>query len=306
MNLFHKIDIVENITPLEFNEHYFKTQKPVVIKGLAKNTFAGHRWSIDYFKESMGETIVDVYDNRKGNPSSANTSADTRMKLGDFLDVISKSEKSDLRIFLYNMFRHNPILRKEFPCPEIFKGALDKVGHMFFGGKNTTVRIHYDVDMSNVIHTHFGGKKRVVLIAPEYTNLLYCLPLNTYSLINPDKPDYKKYPGLTFVKGYDFIIEPGDSVFMPSGYWHYMTYLEPGFSVSYRKLAPTLPAKLNGFLNLFVYISVDKMANKILGDKWLKIKKEIAQRKANWVMKKMYGEDIIEPMFSNQDTTWFI
>src|ERR1700756_538951 len=94
-------------------------------------------------------------------------------------------------------------------------------------------------------------KKRVVLIAPEYTDLLYCLPLNTYSLIDIDKPDYKKYPGLLLVKGYDFILEPGDSLFMPSGYWHYMTYLESGFSISYRKIATKFYTKLQGFTYLF-------------------------------------------------------
>ncbi|MGZ3862244.1 MAG: cupin-like domain-containing protein [Bacteroidia bacterium] len=306
MELLQKVDVVQDISPEDFYKRYFKTQTPLVIKGMARNTFAGRWWSLDYFKDTMGDTVVDVYDNKKGNPSSANTTADMKMKLSDFINEISSSEKCDLRIFLYNMFKHNPQLKKEFPCPKLFEGLLDKIGHMFFGGKNTTVRIHYDIDMSNVMHTHFGGKKRVVLIAPEYSYLLYCLPLNTYSLIDPDKPDYKRYPGLALVKGYDFIIEPGDSVFIPAGYWHYMTYLEPGFSVSYRKMPVSISAKVAGFLNLFVYMPLDKMLNGIYGPKWLEVKKGIANNRADWMIKRAYEKERAEPMFSNQDRTWFI
>ena len=164
----------------------------------------------------------------------------------------------------------------------------DDVGHMFFAGKETTVRIHYDVDMSNVLHTHFGGKKRVVLIAPEYTDLLYCLPFNTYSLVDLDNPDYKKYPGLSLVKGYDFLLEPGDSVFMPSGYWHYMTYLEGGFSISRRKIAKSMQTKMQGFTYLCLAIPLDKMMNKLLDKKWLKIKKQIAVKRAYRAIQKEY------------------
>jgi hypothetical protein len=288
MDLFKKIDVVKNISPEEFHTLYFKKQKPVVIKGLTDNTFAGANWSIDYFKDTMGDTVIDLFDNNKKNPGSAHTTPDLKMKLRDFLTIISKDEPTGLRIFLYNMFKHNPQLKKEFPCPKLFKGVLDTVGYMFFGGKNTTVRIHYDIDMSNVLHTHFEGRKRVVLIPPEYTKMLYCLPLNTYSLIDPGKPDYKQYPALQFIKGYDFIIEPGDSVFMPSGYWHYMTYLEGGFSVSYRKISPSLSTLTSGFLNLCIYLPIDKLLNKIPGNKWLETKKQIAEIRADWAIEKKY------------------
>lgn len=288
MDLFKKIDIVNHITPEEFYNHYFKNQIPVVIKGLANNTSAGQKWSLDYFKERVGNTVIDLFDNSKKNPDSAYTKPDLKMKLRDFLNILSKNEPTNLRIFLYDMFKHDPQLKKDFPCPGLFKGILGGVGHMFFGGKNTKVRIHYDIDMSNVLHTHFGGRKRVVLIPPEYTRMLYCLPLNTYSLIDLDKPDYKKYPALQFIKGYDFILEPGDSVFMPSGYWHYMTYLESGFSVSYRKLSPSLITMAAGFLNLCVCLPIDKLLNKVVGSKWLETKKHIAETRANWAMEKEY------------------
>lgn len=282
MDLSLKIDVVKNISTSDFNNEYLRPQKPVIIKGLTDDKIAGKKWSINYFKESMGDFEIDLFDNKNDKTAgSAFSTPDLKMKLGDYLDIIAKDEHTDLRVFLFNLFKHYPNLRNEFPCPDMMKGFLDHVGYMFFGGKDTTVRIHYDIDMSNVLHTHFCGKKRVVLFAPEYNAGLYRLPLNTYSLIDVDNVDYEKYPGLKYVKGYDFELESGDSIFMPSGYWHYMTYLEGSFSVSYRKLAPSIFTQLQGVINIGVYMPLDKLMNKILGNKWLEMKKQLAEKQAN-------------------------
>ncbi len=287
MDLTQKMDVVKNISSIEFNEKYFDKNIPVVIKGLAEDTIAKNRWSLDYFKNTMGDQLIDIYDNgNKKSASSAYTSADLKMKFGDYLDIISKDEHTDLRIFLCNLFKYNPQLRNEFPCPKIFKGVLDGVGFMFFGGKDTTVRIHYDVDVSCVLHTHFGGKKRVVLVSPEYSKLLYRLPLNTYSLIDLDNPDYQKYPGLKFIKGYDFILEHGDSIFMPAGYWHYMTYLNGSFSVSYRKVSPNIKQSMEGLVYLGILMPLDKLLNKTLGKTWLETKNNIAHKRADAIINK--------------------
>lgn len=281
MDLSLKLDIIDNISTEDFHKRYFNPQTPVVIRGLTRKTEAGKKWSIDYFKDKMGDLMIDVFDNtNKKTAASAYTKADLKMKFRDYLEIISRDKHTDLRIFLFNLFKYNPKLREDFPCPEIFRGMLDQMGFMFFGGKGTTVRIHYDIDMSNVLHTHFGGKKRVVLIAPDYSELLYRLPLNTYSLIDIDHPDYQKFPALKYVKGYDVILEPGDSIFMPAGYWHYMTYLEGSFSVSYRKISPTLSHSAEGIINLGLYMPLDKMLNLTFGKMWLDTKMYIAQKNA--------------------------
>lgn len=280
MDLSLPIDVVENISKREFEEKYFKLQIPVVIKGLADKVPAGSKWSLDYFKENMGETMVPVYDNNVENSGSAYTHHNLDMRFADFIDEIKKDQDCSIRLFLFNLFKIHPELRKDFPCPEYAKGLVGNLGLMFFAGKNTTVRIHYDIDMSNVFHTHFENKKRVVLFAPKYNKQLYRLPFNTYSLVDIDNPDYQKFPALRDVKGYDFVIDHGDTVFMPSGYWHYMTYLGGGFSVSYRKMGPGIKQIGEGLLNLTSRLWFDKLMNKAKGDEWLERKKQVALKKA--------------------------
>lgn len=281
MSVVLKIDTVNEISDKDFKEHYMRPQKPLVIKKLANKYPAGWKWSVSYMKSVCGDVNVDVFDNNcTGHTGSAFTTPDLQMKFSDYIDTLLKDKPSSLRMFLFNMFRHKPELRKDFPCPSIFKGILGRIGYMFFGSKDIKVRVHQDIDFSSVLLTQFHGRKRVVLISPEYSTLLHRLPFNTYSLVDIDNPDYSKFPGLEYVVTQECVLEPGDSLFIPSGYWHYITYLDGGFAVSYRKLAPGITMKLNGFMYFLIYMPIDKMMNKIMGIKWLEKKQRIARARA--------------------------
>ena len=88
-----------------------------------------------------------------------------------------------------------------------------------------------------------------------------------------ENPDYEKFPALKYAEGFDFILEPGDTLFMPSGYWHHMEYLESGFAMSLRALQPTIGGKLKGAWNLFGMRSIDTMMKKTAPRWWYENKK---------------------------------
>ncbi len=291
------IQTISDITPEEFKKQYLIPQKPVVIKGLADKYPAGKKWTIDYIKNLCGSVMVDVFDNSNSNKGSAFTNPDLKMPFGEYVNTIIENKPTTLRMFLFNMFKCKPELRKDFPCPDLFKGVLGRIGYMFFGAKGIKVRIHQDIDMSNVLLTQFYGRKKVVLISPDYSDLLYRLPFNTHSLVDLDNPDYKKYPGLKYIEVQECILEHGDSLYMPSGFWHYITYVDGGFSVSYRKMAHSLEAKIKGLLNLIIYMPYDKLMNKLQGEKWILKKELMAERRANPAIAKL--KEKYEPLEFN-------
>lgn len=274
------IEVVNSISDEQFRNNYLLPQKPLVIKGLTQQSPAGKKWTIDYIKRVCGDVMVDVFDNANKNEATAFTKPDLQMKFSEYVNDITRDEPSTLRMFLFNMFKKKPELRADFPCPSLMRGILGRMGFMFFGAKGINVRIHQDMDMSNVLLTQFYGRKKVVLIAPEYSDLLYKLPLNTHALVDLDRPDYHKYPGLAYIETMECVLEPGDSLFMPSGYWHYITYLDGGFSVSYRKMALDVNTKIRGFLNVFVYMPLDKLLHFVMGKNWLTYKERVARRRA--------------------------
>lgn len=282
-----RVDEAERISISDFKESYFDPQKPLIIKNLANEFPAGKKWTIEYIREVCGDVLVDVFDNKNKNSESAYTKADLQMKFSEYVNTIIENKPTTLRMFLFNMFKKRPQLRKDFPCPPLFKGLMGNIGFMFFGAQGITVRIHQDMDMSNVLLTQFYGRKRVVLVDPKYSKLLYKLPFNTHSLVDLDNPDYVKYPALKHVEIYDCMLEHGDALFMPSGFWHYITYVDGGFSVSYRKMAYQWKWKLAGFLSLMLYMPFDKLMNRLFGKKWLPMKERMAERRARREMEKL-------------------
>ncbi len=291
MKLTLQIDQVEarDLSREDFRKNYLTKSRPVVIKGFAYLFPAGRLWTFDYLNKIMGNHMIGVYDNSK-NRNTAYTSPDLKMKFSEFVRIIQLDEETNYRIFLFNMFKEFPQLRKEFPTPELVKGVLGNLGLAFFGGKNTKVRFHFDIDCSSVLMTQVIGRKRIILIPPTYEQLIYKVPLTSFSLIEPDKPDYKNYSALQYVEGYDFILQPGDALFMPSRYWHFNTYLEGGMAVSYRVLANNPSDIYNGIMNTTLRLAFDKLMNELMGDSWIQKKKVLAFENANSMMDKLNKE----------------
>ncbi len=273
------------ITREEFYRDYYVPQKPVVLRGLWKQYPAYSKWTMDYFKKSMGSIEVGLFGNRKEDIAKTLQVPNAVMRFDDYLNLIER-EPTDLRLFLFPVFKHKPELLKDFGYPNIVKGYL-KVPFMFFGPAKSVVRMHQDIDMSNVFLTQFHGQKRVVLFPPDQSDLLYRLPFNVHSIVDIDHPDYEEFPGLNYAKGMSTVLEHGDTIFMPSGYWHHIEYLTGGFGLAIRTIANKIPKLTRGVWGLSVLRITDNIARKINEDKWFAYKKRIAHERANRAIEKL-------------------
>lgn len=273
------------ITREEFRKNYLKPQRPVILRGLWKQYPAYSKWTYDFFKKTMGEIEVGLYSSTKADPSKTLTTPTAKMHFDQYLDLIER-EPTDLRLFLFPVFKYKPELLKDFDYPDITKGYL-KLPFMFFGPKHSITRIHYDIDMSNVFLTQFEGRKRVVLFPQSQSRLLYRLPFNVHTAVDIDHPDFEKYPALQYVKGVSGVLEYGDTLFMPSGCWHHIEYLEGGFGLSVRTYAPTFRLKMTGIYNLTVQRKFDDLMRKMFSEKWFHHKEKLAVKRANRMMRKL-------------------
>jgi hypothetical protein len=279
--ILRNVDRVDAISREDFQERYVKPRKPLVIKSLTKNWPARTKWTYDYFKSLAGDKVVPVYDNSIPTADSAVNKPDGHMKFGEYLDRIAGGP-TDLRIFLFNIFDHIPGLIEDFTYfDELCGGFLKKYPMMFFGGAGSKVFLHFDMDMSHVFITQFKGRKRVILFDNEYSDALYKMPFMVQSYIDPEKPDFEKYPALRNVSGYETILKDGETLFMPSGIWHYMNYLEGGFALSLRSMETPVTTKIKGLYNLFVMRKIDDFMKGNFTRRWYNYKNETALRRGN-------------------------
>ncbi|NIO09168.1 MAG: hypothetical protein GTO40_14610 [Deltaproteobacteria bacterium] len=133
--------------------------------------------------------------------------------------------------------------------------------------------------MKHVLHTVLYGKKRVVLFPHEESKNLYRHPFNTRSYVDVDKPDFHRFSLLRKVKGFQAIVHPGETLFIPSGYWHYMVYEEGGYAVTVRCPNASMAKRFRGYFNIVVNFPIDMLMNRLLGKQWYAFKERQAYRK---------------------------
>lgn len=282
------VDIVDTISAADFKKNYLDPRKPLIIKGLTKDWPAREKWTTDYLKEIAGELTVPLYDNSKADPSKPINAAAAEMKFGDYLDLI-KREPTELRIFFFNLFKHRPELINDIKIPkDLMGGFIESMPAMFFGGSNSVTFLHYDIDLPHLFHTHFGGRKHIILFDNKWKKRLYCLPNATYALedYKVDAPDFAKFPSLNGVEGYELFLEHGDTLFMPTGMWHWMKYLDGSFSLSLRAWDGSLKRKAASLWSLFMHGAVDSAIKMAFKGSYAAYREKLAVTRANRALEK--------------------
>ena len=296
----HEVDRVESIRPEDFRDQYYAPMKPLVITGLSKQWPALQKWNWDFFKSIIGDVQVGLYNNIKSDAYTPINTADDYMKFGDYIDLL-KNGPVELRIFLFNIFEHAPQITSDFEWPEhLMKGFVKRYPMLFVGGKGSVTHMHFDIDLSHIMHTQFGGRKRILLFPFEEQHKLYRKPWEVLSFVNfehyfdnsKSKLELDRYPALKLAKGYEVILDHGETLFMPAGYWHHMEYLDSGFAMSLRALQTSLSGKLKGAWYLLGMRYIDTLMKKTAPEWWFNRKKERTFKAANKELETFASEGI--------------
>ncbi len=272
-----QIQKVKTITKEDFLREYVALQKPVVIEQLIEDWPAYQKWNLKYIKEIAGNETVPLYDDRPLTSKFKVNEPHTTMKMSEYIDLLRK-DATHYRIFLYNVLKKVPALQEDFNFPDLGLKFMKKMPMLFFGGGGSKVLMHYDIDLANILHFHFHGEKRCILFPPSETRYLYKVPhaLIAHQGINFEHPDFDKWPALKRSKGYVTNLKHGETLYMPEGYWHQMTYLTPGFSMSIRSTSRGVKNFSTAVYNVFIMRYFDNLMRKIGGQKWMDYKNEKA------------------------------
>ena len=270
----------KTLTKKEFIRNYFKPQKPVVIERFIEDWPAYSKWSLDYVKEVAGDKEVPLYDDRPVKHDEGFNEPHAKMKLADYVDLLKKGP-TKYRIFLWNLLKEVPELQKDFSYPDFGLRLMKGLPMLFFGGQDSHTFMHYDIDLANIFHFHFEGKKQCILFSQDETKFLYKIPhsLITREDIDFADPDLDKWPALQYAKGNITQLEHGNVLYIPEGYWHYMKYITPGFSMSLRAIARKPKNLSKAVYNILVMRHFDNLMRKVKGQEWIDWKNERAVEK---------------------------
>ena len=277
-----QIPRVKTLTKEAFLRDYFKPQKPVVIEEMIADWPAYNKWNLDYMKQVAGDIEVPLYDDRPVKHDEGFNEPHAKMKMAAYVDLLKK-EPTKYRIFLWNILKEVPQLQKDFSFPDFGIRLMKGLPMLFFGGKDSYTFMHYDIDLANIFHIHFEGKKECILFPQSETKHLYKVPhsLITREDIDFANPDVGQWPALKNAKGYITQLEHGNVLYIPEGYWHYMRYITPGFSMSLRAIARKPKNFAKALYNIFVMRHYDNAMRRWKGQAWIDYKNQQAVVRTN-------------------------
>lgn len=136
----------------------------------------------------------------------------------------------------HQLFQQVPELLDDIPVPDycycLEEGKVD--ANIWFGPKGTVSPAHHDP--RNNLLAQVKGSKYVQLFAVNQTEGLYPHPgslLGNTSQVDVENPDTEKFPNFTRVEGMHGILRPGEMLFIPQRYWHYVRSLSISISVNF-------------------------------------------------------------------------
>ncbi|MCB9344908.1 MAG: cupin-like domain-containing protein [Saprospiraceae bacterium] len=275
---YQPIERRSGLTREEFARDYLAPLKPVIFTDLTANWPAINKWTIDFFKEKYGDLSVPVVSSKFSQPGKGYMTAERYIPFKEYLDLL-EAGPTDLRIFAWNIFRKVPELRQDFSIPTIMDGFVNELPFLFFGCEGSRVTMHFDVDMSNVFLNQIHGRKRVILFPPNQSRRLYHLPFTVASHVNIMNPDFLQYPALARAQGLEVMLMPGETLYIPMGYWHHIEYTDGGYSISLRAF-DSVRSRFKGLASITKNYAVDRLMNRLMGQGWYDMKVRLAARRA--------------------------
>ena len=226
------------LTPQELLHEYYATNRPLVIDGLVDAWPARHRWTPAYLASAFGDVMVDVMDGREGD-SGREQYVNGRvhaMRFGSYVDMVMSAGSTN-RFYLVgtNDFLQRPEVSPLWQDIGSLGGYLDPCQNvagssLWFGPAGTITPLHHD--LMNILLAQVIGRKKIVLIPPTETHLVYN-ELGLFSEVDVESPDLERFPRFARTTPATIVLEPGQVLFLPVGWWHHVRSLDVSISVSF-------------------------------------------------------------------------
>ncbi|MFD2917696.1 cupin-like domain-containing protein [Psychroserpens luteus] len=228
-----KIDRCSGLSNKEFYNTYVKNSLPVVISDIAEWT-TSEKFTTEYFKANYSH-LTRTIDGKT-------------YSLSEIIDLCESSTPENKAPYpnIYDLHKDFPEYLEDIPL--INYGKSNRLSswmlpnsianqtnqrQLFFGGKGCSFpTLHIDYHWVHTQLTQIIGEKDFILYPPSQTPYLYPDKINhNLSQVNIINPDSDKFPLFKNAEPLKITLKPGDTMFIPSGWWH-TTYIH-NFNLTY-------------------------------------------------------------------------
>jgi hypothetical protein len=235
-------------------EHLQGVGKPVIITDATENWLARSKWTFGFFKTAYGSDPVIAW--------CGTGKVTTLSAYIQFLDAPSAElpgiwmtkdhhppqaapgqGSSPFYLTGWFAFRQHPELYDDItPAPyfvqdlvsalnatlrDVFERTSKKdYTAVYIGPEGSLSALHRDFWNTHAYLAQIRGRKRAILFSPKDSEFLYG------GQVDPEQPDFERFPLFDLATAYECVIEPGDTLLMPALWWHHVRGLEKSITVS--------------------------------------------------------------------------
>ncbi len=269
-----QLDRLNHPSTSKFRSQYEHKRKPVIISD-GFDCPALKKWSLDYFEKKYSDKQVRldyyIFDEEQQWDSC-------ELMLPEALELIRSNKDTTKKYHLMQKSIPEEFseLLSEVTLPEYAHKSNQHITNLWIGEAGTISPAHYD--FSDNFLTQIVGRKRVRLFAPTETQYIYPHTLDdklleTASAVHiskvqdTDHLDTKRHPNIDRVCCYEGILNPGDILYMPSGWWHEIKSLDVAISVNFwwkKNLFELSPRQLTDWAcSTYFYFKDDDFADTV-------------------------------------------
>ena len=249
-----------NVSQVDFARDHLSSQGvPVLITDATEHWPARSKWTFDFFRTTYGSDLARAWLELMGVVSKVTTLASYINFLdapaaelpglwvgrdGRPLRVPPEPGGSPLYLLGWKAFDYHPELYSDItPAPYFvldwvsaltptLRKVLERASGrdytaVYLGPAGSLSPLHQDFAYTHAYLAQIQGRKRAVLFSPQDSNFLY------RGKVNPEEPDSGRFPLFDQATAYECVISPGETLFIPAGWWHYVRGLEKSITVSH-------------------------------------------------------------------------
>lgn len=229
MEIARLTDVEESL----FYRDYYRVA-PVLLQSFVHDSRACTVWSPEYLESVVGEKTVQMnYCARELEKTTEGavlaTSQYFEVPFSKASELIQGSSEVVYFMMGQPIRKELPELLEDLDFDELILRAEPLVStNLWFAAAGHLTPLHYDV-YDNFLN-QIIGRKKVTLFPPSDKEYLCS---SSESMVNLFEPDHERFPQFQRATPIEFILEPGDTLYQPAGWFHQIESLDVTVSVNF-------------------------------------------------------------------------
>jgi len=236
----------DQLSVKEFRKNFFKADTPVIIGGAMTNWRAMGKWGdLQWLHDEHGQRTVPIELGRHAD----NNMQEKLMRISEFVDehLFPSQQKGaaslDPPAYLaqHALLDQIPQLLEDVCTPDYCQAGCHEMTNVWWGTANTATTLHFD-SYDNFL-CQVVGHKYVRLYAQTQTAFLYQdhgqdkqaknRLQGNLSQVDVGNVALDRFPDFEKAKFVDAILGPGDMLYIPNRWWHYVQSLSMSCSCNF-------------------------------------------------------------------------